>query len=84
MRGTEGGLCGIKATGGSNKKIEVLDWEENFEHFITILKGAELVISTRLHLFLIASFLNVPTKVYPYQRKILKMQEVMQKFAKKE
>ena len=70
--------CG-EGAGGSN--IQTLDREENFEHFITTLKRAELVISTRLHLFLIASFLHIPTKVYPYQRKILKMQEVIKKTA---
>jgi hypothetical protein len=36
-----------------------------------------MVISSRLHLFLIASFLWVPTKVYPYQKKILKMQKTI-------
>jgi hypothetical protein len=32
-----------------------------------------------LHLYLIASFLGCNTKVYPYQRKILKMQKVIDK-----
>jgi polysaccharide pyruvyl transferase WcaK-like protein len=72
------------STSLTTENILLLDRENNFSHFIQILKNAELVISTRLHLFLIASFLGVPTKVYPYQRKILKMQEVMKKFAKKE
>jgi polysaccharide pyruvyl transferase WcaK-like protein len=68
----------------SNDAFHVLDRESDFSYFIQILKKAEKVISTRLHLFLIASFLGVPTKVYPYQRKILKMQKVIEKFAKKE
>jgi polysaccharide pyruvyl transferase WcaK-like protein len=54
-----------------------LDWEENFDKFAEKLANAEVVISTRLHLFLISSFLGVRTKVYPYQKKILKMQEVL-------
>ena len=63
--------------------LKTLDWEKDFQHFTEIVKNAEIVISTRLHLFLIASFLGTKTKVYPYQRKILKMQEVIEKFAKK-
>ncbi|MDR2416424.1 MAG: hypothetical protein LBD75_07715 [Candidatus Peribacteria bacterium] len=62
---------------GKFSEILLLDWEHNFAHFVHMLKNAELVISTRLHLFLLASFLGVQTKVYPYQRKILKMQEVI-------
>jgi hypothetical protein len=58
-------------------RLQVLDRESDFSSFVSFVKGAEIVISTRLHLFLIASFLGVATKVYPYQRKILKMQEVI-------
>ncbi|MDR2190817.1 MAG: polysaccharide pyruvyl transferase family protein [Candidatus Peribacteria bacterium] len=57
--------------------FELLDREADFAYFVQTLKKADLVITTRLHLFLIASFLGVPTKVYPYQKKILKMQEVI-------
>ncbi|MDD2537582.1 MAG: polysaccharide pyruvyl transferase family protein [Candidatus Absconditabacteria bacterium] len=62
--------------------IHLLDRERDFETFALVLKGAERVISTRLHLFLIASFMGVRTKVYPYQRKILKMQEVIKEVMK--
>ena len=65
---------------GNSKKsleIQVLDRESDFQYFIKMVKNAEIVISTRLHLFLVASFLGTMTKVYPYQRKILKMQEVI-------
>ena len=55
----------------------ILDWENNFDHFVKMLKWAKKVFSSRLHLYLIASFLWCDTKVYPYQRKILKMQEVI-------
>jgi exopolysaccharide biosynthesis predicted pyruvyltransferase EpsI len=68
----------IDETKQSKNTIQLLDREHDFSYFIQILKNAELVISTRLHLFLIASFLGVPTKVYPYQRKILKMKEVIE------
>ena len=55
----------------------VLDWESDFNSFVSILKWAKKVYSSRLHLYLIASFLGCDTKVYPYQRKILKMQNVV-------
>lgn len=57
--------------------IDLLDWEYSFETFIEVIRWAEIVISTRLHLYLIASFLKTKTKVYPYQKKILKMQKVL-------
>jgi len=57
--------------------LKLLRREANFKHFVEKVANAEIVISTRLHLFLIASFLNVKTKVYPYQKKILKMKEVI-------
>ena len=64
--------AGIKDQGFS-----ILDREKDFEQCIKILSQAHRVISSRLHLFLIASFLKVPTKVYPYQKKILKMQKII-------
>lgn len=54
--------------------FEILDWEDDFQEFLHILKWSEIVISSRLHLFLISSFIGCKTKVYPYQKKILKMQ----------
>ncbi|MCX6823092.1 MAG: polysaccharide pyruvyl transferase family protein [candidate division SR1 bacterium] len=57
--------------------LKLLKREADFKHFAEKVANAEIVISTRLHLFLIASFLNVKTKVYPYQKKILKMQKVI-------
>lgn len=55
----------------------LLDWETNFDEFVKVLKWAKKVFSSRLHLYLIASFLWCDTKVYPYQRKILKMKNVV-------
>lgn len=60
-------------------QIEILNWEANFSAFVDILAWATMVFSSRLHLFLISSFLKVPTKVYPYQKKIIKMQNVIKK-----
>jgi len=67
----------IKSACKKDDRFEILDWEENFWKFAEKLANAEVVISTRLHLFLISNFLGVRTKVYPYQKKILKMQEVL-------
>ena len=53
--------------------IETLDREEDFHKFITTLNAAEISLSTRLHIFLIAKFLWIKTEVFPYQRKIQKM-----------
>ena len=55
----------------------LLDWESNFDEFVKMLKWAKKVFSSRLHLYLIGSFLWCDTKVYPYQRKILKMKNVI-------
>lgn len=67
----------IKKACKMDDRFEILDWEEDFEKFATKISKAEIVISTRLHLFLISNFLWTRTKVYPYQKKILKMQEVV-------
>lgn len=61
-------------------RCEILDWESSFEEFLKVLKWAEMVFTGRLHLFLIVNFLWVKVKVYPYQKKILKMQEVLRDF----
>jgi len=60
-----------------DQRFSILDREQDFKHFTKTLAWASIVISSRLHLFLIASFLWVETKVYPYQKKILKMQETL-------
>ena len=60
--------------------IEVVDREADFARFVHIISGASMVFSARLHLFLIASFLKVPTKVYAYQKKIIKMQWVIKNY----
>ncbi len=67
----------IKQACRMNDRFEILDREEDFEKFAVKISKAEIVISTRLHLFLISNFLWTRTKVYPYQKKILKMQEVI-------
>lgn len=63
------------------KDIEfaLLDWETDFDYFTKMLKWAEKVFSSRLHLYLISTFLHCDIKVYPYQRKILTMKEVIEK-----
>ncbi len=60
-----------------SQDFSFLDREKDFATFTKTLAWAHVVISSRLHLFLVASFLGVPTKVYPYQKKILKMQKII-------
>ncbi len=60
-----------------DQRFTILDREHDFNQFVKTLAEASIVISSRLHLFLIASFLWVETKVYPYQKKILKMQQAL-------
>lgn len=67
----------IKSVCKKEDKFDILDRENDFWKFAEKIANAEIVISTRLHLFLISSFLGVRTKIYPYQKKILKMQEVL-------
>ena len=57
--------------------LQKLEWK-HFEEFLKILWGAEKVLTTRLHLFLISSYIGVPTHVFPYQKKINKMKNVLQ------
>lgn len=61
---------------GKKAKIEILNRSEDFHSFLKILWSAEKVIGTRLHLYLISKFIGLETIVYPYQRKIIRMQEV--------
>lgn len=67
-----------------DQRFSILEREDDFEKFVKTLAQANMVISSRLHLFLIASFLGVPTKVYPYQKKILKMQDTLTDIFKKQ
>ena len=60
-----------------DQQFSILDREDDFTHFAKTVAQASMVISSRLHLFLIASFLEVPTKVYRYQKKIIKMQNTL-------
>jgi hypothetical protein len=60
-------------------KFEMLYWRDDFENFLNVLWWAEKVFSVRLHLFLISEFIWLDTTVYPYQKKIIKMQKVIDK-----
>ncbi len=66
-----------KAAEIKDQQFTILDRENDFNGFIKTLASASMVISSRLHLFLISSFLWIETKVYPYQKKILKMQKML-------
>jgi len=47
----------IKKECKMDDRFEILDREDDFEKFATKISKAEIVISTRLHLFLISNFL---------------------------
>lgn len=61
------------------QSIEILKWNDNFDKFLQFLWWADIVISARLHLYLISEYIWLKTKVFPYQKKINKMQEVIKK-----
>ena len=67
-----------------DQQFSILDREDDFARFTKKVAQANIVISSRLHLFLIASFLEVPTKVYPYQKKIIKMQNTLKTIQEKQ
>jgi len=56
-------------------RISLLDRRFDFYQCIQTIQTAKMIISPRLHLYLISQYLHIPTIVYPYQRKILKMQQ---------
>ena len=57
--------------------LERYDRTNNLEDFFTLIWWAERIINTRLHLFLISSYMGVENIVFPYQKKITKMQQVL-------
>lgn len=57
--------------------IQLKKWNDDFEKFLQFLWWAEIVISARLHLYLISEYIWLDTKVFPYQKKINKMQKVI-------
>lgn len=58
--------------------MKLLEWED-FNNFIKILAKAEKVFTTRLHLFLVAFYLNCDVNPFSYQKKVDKMKEVLLK-----
>lgn len=57
--------------------IKLKKWDDDFEKFLQFLWWAEIVVSARLHLYLISEYIWLDTKVFPYQKKINKMQRVI-------
>lgn len=57
--------------------IRICRWDDDFEIFLQFLWGAKCVISSRLHLYLISEYIWLKTINFPYQKKILKMQNVI-------
>ena len=57
--------------------IKLKKWDDDFEKFLQFLWWSEIVVSARLHLYLISRYIWLDTKVFPYQKKINKMQNVV-------
>ena len=66
--------CGVNYIEHCNYKVY-----DNFDKFLQFLWWADIVISARLHLYLISEYIWLKTKVFPYQKKINKMQDVIKK-----
>lgn len=61
------------------QNIKIYKWDDDFEQFLQFLWWAKCVISARLHLYLISEYMWLNVINFPYQKKILKMQNVMKK-----
>lgn len=59
--------------------IQIYKRDDNLEQFLQFLWWAKCVISARLHLYLISKYMWLNVINFPYQKKILKMQNVMKK-----
>lgn len=59
--------------------IKICKRDDDFEKFLQFLWGAKCVISSRLHLYLVSEYIWLKTVNFPYQKKILKMQKVIEK-----
>ena len=60
--------------------FKIYDWSLDFNEFLKLLWWAKKIIWCRLHLFLISEFIWLDTMVFPYQKKILKMSDMIKKY----
>ncbi len=60
-----------------NKQIAINFWHQDFFEFLKRLGTSQEVVSARLHLFLIARYIWLPTKFFAYQTKLTKMDQVL-------
>ena len=58
--------------------LQLLDRRDR-DTFLIIFKSAEKVYCSRLHIFLIATFLNLKVQPYAYQKKLEKIQALLDK-----
>lgn len=59
--------------------IKICERDDNLEKFLQFLWWAEIIISARLHLYLISEYIWLNTISFPYQKKINKMKNVIWK-----
>lgn len=58
--------------------FKLLDWDKNWGKFIEIFSQAEKAIGTRLHFYIICKYFNINIKPLPYQKKVEKIQKVVE------
>lgn len=63
-------------------KLRLLDWRVR-DLFLPIFLHAEQVYCSRLHIYLIARFLNIRVQPYQYQQKLIKMQSILNSLSQK-
>jgi polysaccharide pyruvyl transferase WcaK-like protein len=57
--------------------FKLLDWDKNRDKFIEIFSKAQKAIGTRLHFYIICKYFNINITPLPYQKKVEKMQKVV-------
>jgi len=67
----------LKEKFGSNRVILSVDWSKDFVGFIRQLLELDEILATRLHLFLIATYMDLQVISLPYQNKVKKFQAVL-------
>ncbi len=58
--------------------IQLLD-RRNWDQFIPLFMSTEKIFCSRLHVFLVAAFLDKDVQAYPYQKKISKNREILKR-----
>lgn len=68
----------LQGSAQDDGEVKLLD-RRNRDEFLIIFNSAEKIFCSRLHIFLIASFLWLDVQAYPYQKKILKNLSILKR-----